>query len=169
VEKDDDGMNQQTDAGLSAAIEFIWLEADLLDHKLYTDWLLLWDADGKYVVPIDPNETDFENSLNYAYDDAAMRDMRVRRLTSGQSMSASHAAQTLRSVSRFRLLAENGDGCLHIRCAQNLVEYKYDKHRTYAANVTWVLRPHEESFRIVSKIVRLINSTDALSGMTFLP
>ena len=161
-------MSAKLATNLAAAAEFIWLEADILDHKQYAEWLTLWDKDGKYVVPIYPEESDFENSLNYAYDDAAMRDMRVRRLSSGQSMSAAHAAHTLRTVSRFRELNDQGDGNIHIRCAQNLVEYKFGKHRVYAANVTWTLRPDGHSFKIVRKIIRLINSTDALAGMTIL-
>lgn len=161
-------MSQKLTTDLAAAVEFIWYEADLLDQKDYSQWLTLWDDDGKYVIPIDPLENDFENCLNYAYDDAAMRDMRVRRLTSGQSMSATHAANTLRTISRFRQLENSGDGHIYIRCAQNLVEYKYDKHRTYAANVTWNLRPEGDSFQIIQKVIRLINSTDALAGMTFL-
>lgn len=151
---------------LAEAVEFIALEADLLDQRDYDGWLNLWDADGQYVVPVDPDESNFLDTLNYAYDDAAMRRMRVRRLTSGESMSASHAARTLRLVSRFRLLADGSE--VRLRNAQLLTEYKFGKHRTYAANVEWVLRTEETSFRIVEKVVRLINGGDALAGITFL-
>lgn len=158
-------MNPQ----LAKAVEFIWMEADLLDQRDYKAWLALWEPAGLYIVPTDSATTDFENSVNYAYDNAAMRDMRVRRLTSGQSMSASHAATTVRTVSRFRLLDSPADGDLTVRCAQHLVEYKFGKHRTYAADVTWDIRPEGSSMRIVRKIVRLANSGDALAGITFLP
>lgn len=154
---------------LASVAEFIWLEADLLDHRDYQAWLALWDNQGKYIVPTDCSSDDFENTLNYAYDGADMRDMRVRRLTSGQSMSAANAARTVRTVSRFRRLPDRADGCVRLRCAQNIVEYKFEQHRIYAANVSWTLRPAGESFHIVEKIVRLINAGDALAGMTFLP
>ncbi len=157
------------DTDLSRAAEFVALEADLLDQHDYQEWLLLWVPEGKYVVPVDPDETNFEDTLNYAYDNAAMRDMRVRRLSSGESMSASHAARTLRSVSRFRLLGREGNGDLRVRNAQLLTEYKFEKHRIYVANVEWVLRPEGDSFRIVEKVVRLLNGGDALAGITFLP
>jgi 3-phenylpropionate/cinnamic acid dioxygenase small subunit len=157
------------DNDLARAAEFIALEADLLDQRDYHAWLSLWVPEGKYVVPVDPDETNFEDTLNYAYDNAAMRDMRVRRLSSGESMSASHAARTLRSVSRFRLLGRDSNGDLRVRNAQHLTEYKYEKHRTYAANVEWVLRPTSDGFRVVEKVVRLLNGGDALGGITFLP
>ena len=157
------------DAKLAAAAEFIALEADLLDMRDYSAWLNLWADDGLYVVPVDPDATEFEDTLNYAYDGATMRDMRVRRLTSGESMSAAQAARTVRSVSRFRLLEVTPDGDLAVRNAQHLVEYKFGKHRTYAANVEWLLHPTGDSFAIRQKVVRLINGGDALAGITFLP
>ncbi|MGH8407772.1 MAG: aromatic-ring-hydroxylating dioxygenase subunit beta, partial [Pseudomonas sp.] len=57
-------------APLAQAIEFIWREAELLDHKDYVQWAALWSESGRYVVPIDPDTDDFEANLNYAYDDA---------------------------------------------------------------------------------------------------
>jgi len=163
-------MNTLTaDSRLAHLAEFISLEADVLDQYDYQAWLALWVEEGKYVVPVEPDEQNFEDTLNYAYDNAAMRDMRVRRLTSGESMSASHAARTLRNVSRFRILGTEANGDLRVRNAQTLVEYKFDRHRTFAANVEWVLRPDGDSFKIVQKVVRLINGGDSLTGLTFLP
>lgn len=152
---------------LAQTAEFIALEADMLDTRDYAGWLALWDHDGRYVVPVDPDETNYLDTLNYAYDNAEMRSMRVRRLTSGESMSASHAARTLRVVSRFRLI-EDGP-VLRLRNAQLLTEYKFDRHRTYAANVEWQLRAEGTNFKIIEKVVRLVNAGDALSGITFLP
>ena len=154
---------------LARAAEFIWLEADLLDHRDYQAWLKLWDPDGLYIIPTDAAANQFEDCVNYAYDNAAMRDMRVRRLTSGESMSASHAATTVRTVSRFRLLNGDTSGELRLRCAQHLIEYKFGKHRTYSANVDWTLRAEGDVLRIVRKIVRLANAGDPLAGITFLP
>lgn len=47
---------------------FIDSEADMLDFEDYQGWLDLWTETGTYIVPIDPQESDFANSLNYAYD-----------------------------------------------------------------------------------------------------
>src|SRR5918998_6633462 len=106
-----------TEITLAEAMEFTWLEADLLDHASYDEWLALWTPEARYVVPIEPAETDFENTLNYAYDDHAMRRNRVERLVSGQSVSASPVARTVRLLSRFRLLRSDAGSC-ELRCAQ---------------------------------------------------
>ena len=150
-----------------AAEAFIALEADLLDHAEYQQWLDLWDDGGLYIIPIGEGD-DFEDRLNYAYDDAAMRRMRVARLTSGQSMSANEAARTVRVTGRYRLLDSSADDVVNIRCAQTLTEYRRETLRTYAANVTFVLKPCDDGFRIQKKVVRLINSDGALAGLTYL-
>ena len=87
---------------LAQAIEFIWREAELLDHKNYAEWATLWSDSGKYIVPIDPDTEDFEANLNYAYDDARMRDLRIERLTAGYSPSA-----VRRSMRRSRMRASS--------------------------------------------------------------
>lgn len=148
--------------------EFVWLEADILDQKDYSAWLDLWDEAGHYVIPIEREGRDHASRLNYAYDDDAMRRMRIRRLTSGQSVSARSAGITVRSVSRFRLLAPTTDGSIKVRCAQNLTEFRNGKSRVYVGDVTYTLRPFGETFRISEKVVLLVNSADALAGMTFL-
>ena len=123
---------------LIEAMQTVWLEADYLDSANYDAWLAMWTPDARYVVPVEPGETDFENTLNYAYDDHAMRQKRVERLRSGQSVSASPVARTIRLLSRFRLLASDERGC-ELRCAQLLTEFRRGRERTYTADVTYRL------------------------------
>ncbi|MGB5078672.1 MAG: aromatic-ring-hydroxylating dioxygenase subunit beta [Sphingorhabdus sp.] len=153
---------------LDDAVVFISLEADLLDHRDYTAWLSLWAANGMYIIPIDTDSHDYANQLNYAYDDAAMRRMRTARLTNGESISAREASNTLRSVSRFRLLDAAPSGSTRVRCAQQLVEYRRGTHRNYSANVTYTLSIERGRIMLAEKVVCLINSSDALAGMSFL-
>ena len=146
---------------------FIWQEADMLDHGEYAQWLESWTPDGLYIVPIDPQETDFANSLNYAHDNAAMREKRVARLGSGESISTSPVPRTIRDVSRFRVLANDGTN-VTVRCAQNLREFRKDVQKHYTADVTFELVRSGGSFLIRRKIVRLINSTDTLQGIGYI-
>lgn len=150
-------------------VEFIWQEADLLDQKDYKTWLSLWDDAGLYIVPIDRTTHDYAATLNYAYDDAAMRRMRVARLTSGESVSAAAAGVTVRTLSRFRRLEDGPDSEICIRCAQHLVENRNGNQRLYAADVTYRLVSSPSGLRLLEKVVLMANSTDALAGITFLP
>ena len=152
---------------LQQATEFIWLEADLLDSATYDEWLALWTADAKYVVPIDPAATNFEDTLNYAYDDHSMRQKRVDRLVSGQSVSASPVARTIRVLSRFRLLRSDENGC-DVRCAQLITEFRRGRERMYTADVEYRLVRADDGLRIDQKIIRLINSTESLMGIGYI-
>lgn len=156
-------MNTQLLAEVSA---FLWREADLLDHCAYDDWLAQWREDGLYIVPIDPDATDFADRLNYAHDDHAMRVKRVARLVSGDSVSTQPVSRTVRSLSRFRILADDGQA-VTVRAAQFLREFRKETLRDYTADVTYTLVREDGGgggggFKLTAKIVRLINSTDAL-------
>jgi 3-phenylpropionate/cinnamic acid dioxygenase small subunit len=151
-----------TRLGLAQAMEFAWLEADLLDHCSFDEWLALWTPDGRYVVPVDATATDFENTLNLAYDDHDMRLKRIDRLVSGRAISASPIARTVRLQSRFRLL-ESGE----LRCAQMLTEFRRGRERIYTADVTYRFVATPAGLRIDQKVVRLIN-TESLTGIGYI-
>ena len=153
--------------GLQEAEELVALEADFLDHACYEEWLALWTPASRYVVPIDPAATDFDNSLNYAYDDHQMRRKRTERLTNGQSISASPVARTIRLLSRFRMLETAEDRC-ELRCAQLLTEQRRGRTRTYVANLSYRLVREGGTLKIDQKVVRLINSTEALGGISYI-
>ena len=160
-------MTTALNISLAEAMEFAWYEADLLDHADYDTWLPLWTADALYIVPIEPGITDFENALNYAYDDHEMRKKRVNRLISGQSVSASPVALTVRSLSRFRMLRSDASSC-ELRCAQIVTEFRRGRERTYTADVTFQLVRSEDGLKIRQKLVWLINSAEALNGIGYI-
>lgn len=152
---------------LNEVTAFIWAEADMLDHAEYDTWLSLWNESGKYIIPIDPSLTDYENSLNYAYDDHHMRKLRVERLVNGEAISTSPKANTVRSISRVRILKDEDE--IVLRCAQNLREFRKTNLRHYTADVTYhLVRTEEGGFKINRKIINLINSTDTLAGISYI-
>ncbi|MFC0225559.1 aromatic-ring-hydroxylating dioxygenase subunit beta [Serratia aquatilis] len=158
---------ETANAVLFDAIALINLEGDLLDQGEFAAWLDLWQPEGLYVIPIDPQETDFKNSLNYAYDDHAMRAKRVHRLNSGESISTTPRARTLRTLSRFRLL-EADEQVVVVRCAQSLWEHRKGSSRNYAADITYQLGRQGETWQIRQKVIRLINSDDALHTIGYI-
>ncbi|KTC35935.1 MAG: aromatic-ring-hydroxylating dioxygenase subunit beta [Pseudomonas sp.] len=157
-------MNLQLLQEVSA---FIWQEGDMLDHGEYDAWLAQWTDQGTYIIPIRPEETDYENTLNYAYDDHHMRGLRVQRLVGGESISTSPRPRTVRTLSRFRVLDDDGTN-LTVRCAQNLREFRKDTLKHYSANLTYTLVRTEGGLRIQRKVVGLINSDDTLAGIGYI-
>jgi len=152
---------------LSIIRDFIELEADMLDYKQFREWLGLWAEDGVYVVPVDTETEDFENNLNFAYDKADMRALRVERLLSGEALSTETTSKTVRSVSRLRVLEQTGDE-VELRCAQFIAENRHGNLRIWPADVTFRLRRSGESFKIVKKIVRLLHAQNALASIGYI-
>ncbi|MDN3028103.1 aromatic-ring-hydroxylating dioxygenase subunit beta [Streptomyces sp. S.PB5] len=161
-----------SDPRVQRAIDLVWREADLLDRKQYQAWNAVFDPDGHYVIPIDPeaDEPDFAATLNMVYDDARMRDMRVTRMTGGYAISAVDSARTVRTLSRFVPLAVS-DTEVRLRCAQALVAYKRGRHDLWAADLEHrvVLSPDGPAGdRISLKVVRLVDSEDVVPSAGFL-
>ena len=153
---------------LNEVTAFIWAEADMLDHAEHDAWLQLWNEQGLYIIPIDPQQTDYANNLNYAYDNHHMRQLRVQRLVNGEAISTSPKANTVRSVSRIRIVKEE-DGEIILRCAQDLREFRKENLKHYTADVIFHLeRDEEQGFKINRKIINLVNSTDTLAGISYI-
>jgi 3-phenylpropionate/cinnamic acid dioxygenase small subunit len=128
----------------------------------------LWVEDGRYTIPVEHDADDFENQLNVAHDDAEMRAARVKRLLSGFSMSAAPPARTVRTVSRFVVTGED-ESHIELRAAMVLVEYKYERTRVLAADVTYrLVREGDGGIKLDRKIVRLANCDDFLHGIGYL-
>lgn len=155
------------DTPFGQAIGFIWQEAELLDRKDYAAWGRLWAEDGFYIVPIDPDTTDYASQLNYAYDDARMRQLRIQRFTSGFSMSAADSAVTVRTVSRFTAGQSEGNE-IEVHSAQILAAYKRGATTLFAGNLTHRIRMTAEGPKLVQKVIRLVNSQDALNALGYL-
>ncbi|WOP19284.1 aromatic-ring-hydroxylating dioxygenase subunit beta [Raineyella sp. LH-20] len=149
------------------AVELIWREARILDEKDYSTWEGLFTADGMYVIPIDPDTEDFAASLNMIYDDARMRRMRVERMMQGYSPSAVAAARTIRTISRFTV-DEVTDTAVTLTSAQVLVAYKRGRTDTLGATLTHTIALSPDGDRIAQKVVRLLNSEDAVDASGYL-
>ncbi|KQX18675.1 MULTISPECIES: aromatic-ring-hydroxylating dioxygenase subunit beta [unclassified Sphingomonas] len=152
---------------LQDAIQFIWAEADMLDRLDYRAWLPLWTEGGRYVIPTERDIADYDDRLNIVNDDAEMRQARVKRLLSGFSMSSAPPARTVRTVSRFVPVAVE-DGAITLRAAMILVEYKYERMRTLAADVDYRIVATGDGLRLDRKIVTLVNCDDYQHGIGYL-
>lgn len=153
---------------MAQAIEFAWLEADLLDRRAYREWLQLWQPDARYVVPSDPDASDFEDQLNYIYDDATMRQRRVDRLLSGRTVSERPATRTARSLSRFRAVQHKED-CLELSSSLLIVAVRPREQTVLAANVSHKLvRGGDGRLAIEQKVVRLLDLDSSVPNISFL-
>lgn len=166
MDKEASNVNQPAQLFHQVA-EFLNAEADMLNHREYQDWLSLWSPSGLYIVPIDAAVADYKNTLNIAYDDQHMRQLRVQRLESGEAMSISDGLSTVRLISAMRITGVAGD-TVKTRCAYCLYENKNADLRIYPAQVEFVLRHHQDSFLIEKKIVKLLRANQYLATVSYI-
>lgn len=152
---------------LDRAVRFINQEADFLDQGEFRKWLTLWKPTGLYIIPIDHQTTDYANTLNYAYDNEKMREKRVNRLYSGESISTTPRARTVRMSGRY-CLANHSNGVIEIRCAQSLWEFRKGNRQHHVADITYELEISGHSFLINKKIIKIINSDEYLSSVGYI-
>lgn len=155
-----------TKALLADVTEFIWAEGAMLDACEYDAWLDLWTDDGLYILPIGEGE-DYKNQLNLCYDNDKMRRSRIGRFQRGFSISSAPPAQTVRTLSRFRIEAAEGD-VIRLTCAEHVIEDKFGRQRIWAANVSYTLHATADGFKIHQKIARLLNSDGMLNSFSYL-
>jgi len=156
------------------AIDLVSREAELLDHREYEKWQELYADDALYIIPIEQERDDFENTLNMVYDDKTMRAMRVTRMTEGYAIAAVDAAATARTLGRVvpASVTEDGDGVdVRFRAVQSLFTYKRGVHEVWVGEIDFSVRLGSSSSddRIVRKVVRLIDGDDVVSAAGFLP
>jgi 3-phenylpropionate/cinnamic acid dioxygenase small subunit len=158
-----------TDERVVRSLDLISREAELLDHKNYQDWQELYTETGHYVIPIDPDAVDFDNTLNMVYDDARMRALRVTRMTEGYAIAAVDSATTVRTTGRV-VPGVVTDESVELRLSQTLIAYKRGNHDIWCANVDFTIElgstPDQD--RIARKIVRLIDGKDEVPAAGFL-
>lgn len=159
-------MNTNTNL-FNQVSEFLSLEADMLDHKEYQDWLTLWSPTGLYIVPVDANAGDYQNALNVAYDDEHMRQLRVERLEGGEAVSTATALPTVRMISGVRII-DSSDEQVSVRCSYCLYENKGGDLRPYPAQAEFILVPKDGSFLIERKVVKLLRAGQYLATISYI-
>jgi len=103
--------NQDSVPALREMVEdFLYQEAALLDAWRLDEWLALFTADGRYLVPTtDLPDGDPRKDLVFIDDDMMRLRARVERLKSRHGHREYPSSRTRRFISNIRIKVENGD------------------------------------------------------------
>ena len=103
--------NQDSVPALRETVEdFLYQEAALLDAWRLDEWLTLFTADGRYLVPTtDLPDGDPRKDLVFIDDDMVRLRARVERLKSRHGHREYPSSRTRRFISNIRIKIENGD------------------------------------------------------------
>jgi 3-phenylpropionate/cinnamic acid dioxygenase small subunit len=147
--------------------EFLHHEARLLDTQRYEEWLELFTEDATYWVPLEHNQKDPFATSSIIHDDRTLLGLRVKQARHARAHARQPLARTVHHVGNVMTLGE-ADGELTVGSTLQVVEFRSEKQRLYAALVEHRLRRAGESFRIARKRIDLVNSEGELDGIAIL-
>lgn len=137
--------------GRATVEDFLYYEAQLLDAWRLEEWRDLFISQGRYVVPATDNPAgDVDMDLNLIDDDLVGIQGRVQRLMSTYAHIENPRSTTSRVISNVRL-RDDESGDLAVRCTVVVYRSRVPGTTSYVADVRYLLRPVEDSFRIVAK------------------
>jgi len=146
---------------------FLFYEARLMDEHRYDEWLALWSDPALYWVPSNSDEIDPRREVSLIYDDHVRLQLRVSRLKSGFAHAQEPKSRMRRLISNVEV-DETGDGEVIANSNFMLAELRRGRQDLFAGRSTHRLRPHNGSFKMVSKKVLLINNDEPIDNLTFL-
>ncbi|WP_202125297.1 aromatic-ring-hydroxylating dioxygenase subunit beta [Actinomadura physcomitrii] len=154
-------------AATRAEIEdFLYHEADLLDEWRLEEWRDLFTDDGRYYVPATDNpEGDPDLDLALISDTKEGVRGRVQRLLSTWAHIENPRSLTRRVIGNVRVEPGPGENEVVARCNAIVYRSRVAGTTTYAARLTYRLRPGEDgALRIVLKQTVLDHATLRDSG-----
>jgi 3-phenylpropionate/cinnamic acid dioxygenase small subunit len=145
---------------------FVHLEARLADEAHYTEWEALWDDDGVYWVPMDPDHDPTVN-LSYIYDNRRRIRSRVAQLNTGVRHAQTPPSVMRRMITNLEVLARQGD---IVEIGANFVLYEYREVMTvWPGRVLYRIRRIPDGpLRLVAKTVHLVHAGGPLPNLAFL-
>ena len=143
-------------------LEFLYLEAELLDDRRFAEWLELLTEDITYRVPLRLNfvrqtETEFSNETEVLTENRASLELRVKRLGTGYAWSETPPSRTRHMVSNVRVRATDTD--TELSAVSNVLVYRNRGWETspdlFSGERRDVLRMVDGQWRLAARIVLL--------------
>lgn len=149
-------MNRPLDAAAAvtrAEVEdFLYREADLLDHWRLDEWLALLTEDAAYFVPPnDKPDADHRSTLFTIADDVVRLRERVVRLKDPNCHSEYPPSRTRRLISNVRITGTEGDTVL---VSANFVVYRHRRNeppREFVGRYRYKLRRTDAGLKIAER------------------
>lgn len=147
-------------------IDFVVREARLLDEARYDEWNALFSDDGRYWVPLAPDQPEGLQHTSHLYEDKLLRDLRIQRLQSPrafsqQPRSRSHHLLQTPTVEVFEPVANR-----YVTRAQfHYTEAQNDEVNFFVGTVLHHLCVQDGALRLTLKRVNLLNSDAALPAV----
>lgn len=144
-----------------AVQSFLIHEAHLLDSRQFEAWRDLFAEDGRYWVPLRPDQKSPDREASLFYDDKKIMATRFERLRHAHIHSQTPHHRTCHLVSNLALGPWNdADSELQVTSNMIMTDYRMRTSRVFSGRVLHSLRMVQGQFQIAMKKVELINCDD---------
>jgi 3-phenylpropionate/cinnamic acid dioxygenase small subunit len=151
------GLDVRADPALHFRVQqFLFHEAQLLDDRLFDQWIALFEPDGEYWIPMAWRQPDPYEHISLLYESVEVLTMRMQRLKELAALSQRPFSRTCHHVSNVMVNAENAE-TVSVRSALIVIEYRRDEQRTFGGHARHDLSQCGSTFRIRRKRVDLLN------------
>ena len=145
--------------------QFLFNEARLLDERRFDEWLGLWRPEGRYWVPRHHGQQSPFDQISMFWEDAVLRELRVRRITNPRNWSQQPVTRSSRLVGQVQIDGLDAEGRLIVSSSMQLTEYRLDQ-RQLAARVFHKLESDDDGrWRLHLKRVNLVNLDAIFSNL----
>lgn len=149
-----------SEASLRGVERFLFEEAQLLDERRFSEWLALWTPDGRYWVPRTPGQANPFDEISLFWEDAMLRQVRVRRLENPRNWSQQPATRGCRMLGNISVQGVDRGGHLIVRSTLQLTEWRRTQRQLAGAVFHKLAAMPDGGWRMVLKRVDLVNCDD---------
>ena len=140
-----------------AISQYLFREAELLDTRRWDEWEALFSPDGMYWAPLVHDQIDPINHASIFYEDAILRDVRLRRLEEARAWSQQPITRAARIIGNVQIV-QQGEQSLKVRSTFQMTEWRKGREqRQLAGHYTHDLVGEAGAWKIRLKRVDLIN------------
>ena len=140
-----------------AVERFLYRQAEILDEKLWDDWLALFTEDGHYWMPVEENQADGEGVPNIFWEELNLMRMRIRRNNHPQAHSQAPENRLCHVVSNVIVESEDANGDIIARSRFHCAEYLRYEVRSFTGKYRHYLKKSPDGYRIALQRVDLVN------------
>ena len=147
-------------------IDFVVLEARLLDEKRYEEWNALFTDDAFYWVPLVPGQEDGASHTSHLYEDKLLRELRIERLKSPRAFSQQPPSRShhLLQTPTIEQFDQQGNRYV-VRSEFHYTEAQGDELQFYVGTCFHHLTLRDGVLKMTLKRVNLLNSDAALPAV----
>jgi len=147
-------------------IDFVYAEAGLLDDKRFEAWLALFAEDGRYWIPLVPDQ---ENAIDHGslmYEDRLLLKLRIERMRNPRAFSLQPESRSLHVLQRPDVLSVSAQKNEYVtRTRYIYVETRGDEQLVYGCTAVHTLVVRDGTLLIREKRVNLLNCDAALPSI----